>query len=92
MIFLAVAAMADEACVGHFARLALARRALVPVETNGPPVWHVVVVALAFAFLVLVALAVALPWVPLYFAISQYDVRTCVEFRISWYKSVKVHS
>ena len=62
MIFLTVVAMADEACVGHCARAALAGGALVPVETNGPPVWHVVV-ALAFALLALVALAVALPWI-----------------------------
>ena len=60
MVLLAVVAVAGKAYVGHRARLALARGALVPVETNGLPVRHVVV-ALALAFLALVALALALP-------------------------------
>ena len=60
MIFLAVVAKTDEAYVGHCARLAIVRGALVPVEANGLPVWHVVV-ALARAFLALVTLALALP-------------------------------
>ena len=63
MILLAVVAMADEAHVGHRARLAPARGALVPVKTNRLPVRRVVVVALAFALLALVDLVVALPWI-----------------------------
>ena len=60
MVLLAVVAVAGEAYVGHGASLALARGALVPVETNRLPVWHAVV-ALARAFLALVTLALALP-------------------------------
>ena len=60
VIFLAMVAVAGEACMGHRASLALAGEPFVPVETDGSPVRHVVV-ALALAFLALVALALALP-------------------------------